>query len=724
MSTTESVSRTALDLACGKCAHLNAATAKFCGGCGHSLFEPCAGCGHSVRLTEKYCGDCGADLEKTIRLRIEQAEQSMASAVQAAKEYRYADAISRLDLLARNQDYRLAEITMQAKQAVDKIETLRDQMVSRATAAMESAKSAFALEDRTEVIRLLQSVPTGLLDQASVKLLEQCNAFLREINLLTASVRSALAEKNWITVGTLIDRMIEMRPEDQSAKTLAGQVAKKLMAEADRRFAKCEYADAVDCLDAVPAAGHDEAYTELRQKIDHVRWLSDQFDSEPYATPALGRLALRLSKHSPDDPRGKELVTRLAARLKEPVVNPRHLFPAWSGSRKCHLGGDASILAWPQRVDCKADAVTKTMPARFSVAIGLALQGLGGARVDTPLWEKRSLLGGMANRRKTKLCWGMDIGSSGIRAILLQRDAKETTVVQAYAAEYSAASRFDKEGTSMLACRDAIKAMLEAIPLGNAEVFVNFSSREVLARFVELPPVDDKKARSLLDAEVTDRFPVAVDELCMIKWISEKPKQEAIGRPAAILAARKLAVTNRVEFLTKAGLRVTGIQCESLAIVNFVAFEYATQWEPVSHAESPQHAHVAGGRPQRAAIAVVDAGAASTTLVVVDEIGFWFRTIEGGGDDMTLKLARSAKVVAEEAERLKRDPSTLTCPARDHRVLEERQEFLAMRLGQVIAEPLKQTRGLTITQTWAVGGACLGHAWMRRVLCRSTDGSI
>jgi len=71
MSITESAARTNLDFVCGKCSHANGSGAKFCGGCGHTLFEPCSGCGQSVRLTEKYCGGCGADLEAAIRSRIE-----------------------------------------------------------------------------------------------------------------------------------------------------------------------------------------------------------------------------------------------------------------------------------------------------------------------------------------------------------------------------------------------------------------------------------------------------------------------------------------------------------------------------------------------------------------------------------------------------------------------------------------------------------------------------
>ncbi len=723
MSMAESASRTGVDFECGKCSHLNAAGAKFCGGCGHALFELCAGCNQSVRLTDRFCGGCGTDLDAVLRKRIEQAEQSMLAAVQATKEFRYSDAVTRFGLLTKEQDYRLAEIATQARQALEKVTSLRDQVVNKAAAAMEAAARAAESQDRDEVVRLLESVPSQLLDEASTKLLAQCRAYVGELSDLAESMRGAIAEKNWPFAGVLIDRMMEMRPEEASYRSLAGQIAARLMSEADRLFSKREYGAAVDFLDAVPATNHDTAYAELRQKIDHVEWLNAQFEFEPYATPTLGRLAVRLSKQSPDDPRGKDLVTRLAARLKQPQSSKRHLFPDWTGSRRSQLGGEAAILGWPLKVDCRGDAVTKKLPGRFSIAIGLALQGLGIARVSNVLWEKKSLLGAIASRRKAKMCWGIDIGNAGVRAVLLQRDAKDNdvAVIQAYSAEFAPATRLGKEGKSILACRDAIKSMLETINIGSVDVFANFSSRETLVRFLELPPVDDKKAKSLLDAEVVGQFPLAADELNLIKWFADKPEEDAVGRPAAIVAARKFAVTNRIDFLTEAGLKITALQCEALALINFAAHEFAGDLNPTEPTEqSPDATTIVTNRP-RSAIAIVDAGAASTTVALIEQRGFWFRTIEGGGEELTMNLARSAKVVADEAEKLKRDPSGLANPATDYPPVEERQEALARRLGQVVAEPLKQTRGLTISQTWAVGGACLAHGWLRRVLCRSTE---
>jgi len=651
-----------------------------------------------------------------LRSRIQHAEQTLVSAVQATKEHRYDDAINRLELLAKEQDFRFAEKVEQANRALVKIKAIRDQMLVRADLAIQASKAAATIDDRAEVIRQLESVPACLLDSESTKLLAQSKAYAGEVSQLTGQLRSALAEKDWRASGNLIDRLIKLKPEDEAFQTLAKQIASKLFAKAERRFAKLDYNVALEYLDAYPVICHDNAYLELRLKVEQIVWLTRQFAGEPYATPTLGRLALRLTKQSTDDARGHELVSRLSASLKEPVANNRNLFPAWVGSRKCSLGGEAAILAWPRMIDCKADPIARKSPGRYTVAIGLALQGLGIARVNSLLWEKKSLLGGIANFRKNKSCWGIDIGNAGIRAIHLQKNAEQIIVAEAYSAEFPPATRLGKEGRGVLVLRDAIKVMLEQIEIGNGDVIANFSSREILARFIDLPPVNDKKAKQLLDREATGQFPFALDELSMVKWISEKPDDLGVGRPAAILAAKKMAVNNRVDLLNEAGLKVTGLQCEALALVNLASYEFEIELATRSDATE---ACLRTSDKSRNAIAIVDAGAASTTLVLVDKCGFWFRAIEGGGEDMTMGLARSAKVVADEAEKLKRDPSSLTNPANQYQNLEDRLDALAIRLKQVANDFLKQNQELLITQTWAVGGGCFAHGWMRRVLCNT-----
>ena len=707
MSTAESTRSTSLDLRCGSCAHVNLPEARFCGGCGHALFEPCSGCQEPVRLNQRFCGLCGDDLNAAFTKQKDLREQSLVDALNDTKQHCYDAAISRLKRLAADPDYRFSHLAASANTAIGKIEQLRDSTMARVAEAKAAAAVAAQRGDKLEIQRLLRNVPSQLLDEDSRSLLAKSQAFTSETQSLQDELKAAAADKNWSRMGSMLGRLIELCPDEKNLVAMARQVTEKLVAKSDVLFDKQNYSAALECLDSVPVICQTDAYSENRQRIQTANWLTQQFNAEPFATPTLGRLAVRLSKHSPGDPAGKNLVVDIAARLKQPPASPSEPYPYWSGSRKSVLGGEVAILGWPKSITCKGDANIKKMPARFGVAFGLALQGLGGTKIETRFGEKKSLLSAITSRRKSKVCWGIDIGNSSIKAVLLQRDTTETVVIDSYTADYPPTNRLGSESNGILAARDAVKKMVEEKGLEKSEVWVNFPAREVLSRFIELPPVDDKKVRSLLDNEVVGQFPVNLDELDLMKWFAEKPSVTGVGRAAALIAARKFKVKQRLDFLSEAGLKVAGFQCEQLALANFAYHEFA---EIIKGEE---------GSLELPAIAMIDVGAAATTLVIVDRDGFWFRSIEGGGEDMTMAIARSAKVVADEAEKLKRDPSSLPLPASQYQPVEEKQLAMANRIKQVVAEPLKDRRDLKIQQTWVVGGGCFTFGWLRRVLCEN-----
>jgi type IV pilus assembly protein PilM len=705
MSTAESTHKTALDLSCGHCSHVNLFEAKFCGGCGSALFEPCAGCQEPVRLNQRFCGLCGTDLESAFAKQLEAREQTLVDALNDAKNFRYDIATSRLKRLAAETDFRFAQLASNAKAAISKIEELESVMKARVAKAQSAALVAEQRGDKLEVQKLLSDFPNHLLDEEARAMLARAKAFNSETQTLQEELKAALARKDLLLAGTLIGRLIELFPNEDGLIAMARQIAQKLIAKSESLFANQKYSEALECLHSVPSACQDETFSETRQRIQTADWLTQQFSAEPYATPTLGRLAVRLSKHSPDDPLGKSLATDIAARLKQSTASVWEPYPHWSNRRKSSLGGDVAILGWSKSIACKGDANIKKMPARFNVAFGLALQGLGDVKINTRFAEKKSLLSALTSRRKSKTCWGIDIGTTSIKAALLQRDATETVVIDSYTSDYPPLTRLGQEGQGLLAVRDAIKKLVEEKHLEKTEVWVSFPSREVLSRFIELPPVDDKKAKALLDKEAIDQFPVDLDELDLMKWSAEKPSVTGVGRPAALIAARKMKVTQRLDFLSEAGLKVAGLQCESLALANFAYHEFSDLLQ------------VEEGSLDYPAIALVDVGATATTLLVIDRDGFWFRSIEGGGEDVTMAIARSAKVVAAEAEKLKRDPSSLSLPDVQYQPVEEKQLAMASRLKQIAAEPLKHRRNLKILQTWVVGGGSFGFGWLRRVLC-------
>jgi Tfp pilus assembly PilM family ATPase len=693
-------------LECGGCKHTNHSSAKFCGGCGHSLYENCPQCATPVTLTKQFCGACGADLVASMREKLDAAHHRIEQSLLFAKDFRFDAASDLLRSLAAEKDYRFAEPAGIAKQALQKIAVAKEKAVAKVHSASAVVKNLDQREDAEEIIRLLEPLPSVLLDEASKSKLAKAKALISEKAHLLATLKAALSEKDWLNASSCIERCIELFPEEPRFRAYASQVSQKLLDAAKNLQAKFKYAEALDAARSLPSTYKSEEADNLRQHLSTAVWLVEQLQNEPLATPTLGRIAVRLAKHAPDDPMGKSMASSLASKLKEQNGSKRSPFPPWYGSGKSSLGGEVSILGWPESIQVNGiDAIRKN-PSRFSIAYGLALQGLAESLVSERLNPKKGFLANLGGRKKAKVSWGIDIGASGIKAVLLERDGVQIKATNAYLKDYSIPAIQVREAIDPAVVQEAIKTMVADLGLTDQDIWVNLPAREVLPRFVVLPPVDDKKASQLLEKEMVGQFPVALDQLGIVSWISGG-SDASFGRPTAIVAARKAMIEQRIDFLKHAGLNVEGLQCDQVALVNYVHREFADS--------------VKRGDGERAipALAVIESGASCATLCIIDSDGFWFRTIDGGGMDLTLTLARAAKVVATEAELLKRDPSRIALPADQWTAIEEKSRLLASRIKSLLAEAMKDRLNLDVRQTWLTGGSSFLHGWARQLIERS-----
>jgi type IV pilus assembly protein PilM len=691
---------------CGNCSHPNQEESKFCGGCGQPTFEPCGSCQASVRLTQKFCGECGADLDSLLQKRLQSTEQLLVLSLNEAKKYEYESAIARLKRIASDRDYRFAKLTEQAQKALPKVIELRDQKLKRFSEIEAAGLAAAEKGDNSRVVELLSAVPPAFLSEAASGALRKSKLFLSEVTDLQNSLKESLASEDWCLAGSLLSRALSIFPDEPCFQQLSENVSKRLAADADALFDKLDYEGALDRLDSIPSAFQTADHEEKKQRIANIKWLAGQFQPEPFATPTLGRLAVRLGKESPTDPLAKEMVNKIASALKESKREPSSPYPNWLGRRQSAVGGDVSILGWPQSIDFSSHEVISKNPARFGVAFGLAMQSLQVGFFESGFVQKKSLMSSLAFKRAVPQGIGIDIGSSSIKAVQLRKEGDKLVVVNSYLREFPTMTRVGSDGKSLMAMREAIKEMIANAEWTTGECWVNYPSREILARFVELPPVDDKKAGKLLDLEAKDQFPVNLDELEVIRWVAGASAELGVGRPSMLLAARKPSVTQRWDLLAEVGLKPVGLQCEAVAMMNFVKREYKDLLEqPDTQGTTP-------------ALVVADAGATSTTFLLLAANRLWFRTIDGGGEEMTAALARSAKLVRDEAERLKKSPHELPAPASQYQPIEEKQDAINHRMKQILSEALRNIRGLDVVKTVVAGGASLGYGWIQRVICK------
>ena len=717
---------------CGACGTENQSESRFCQGCGQGLYEPCSGCGKSVALTQKYCGSCGADLEKAVETARQRYDDALAEAVAAARRYDFDHAIALISPAASNKDYRYQDNASQAAQAIEKIETMKVRAVASADEALVRAKAEFDKGNQVEVVRLLEAVPDRLLSENAKKILARVKSYTSEVDELANSLKEAIAQKEWPTVGGLIDQLLIHEPDDKQYLQVAQQVTVKLIAAAKQLFSAGRYSDAVTRLASVPSAGKDEAFDEIRQKIEDVEWLSRQFDCEPFVTPMLGRLAMRFAKEVPNDRHAQQMVKQMATLIKQADRGKRNPYPHWRGSTDCWMGGQVEFLGVPKSIDLGDQKPPRANLGRFHVAIGLALQGLGHARITEHFSVKKGLFKGIG-WRKAKLCWGLDIGAGAIKAVCLSQGDDGVEMVDSYYQEFAdPLCRAGTQSEKAHLISEALEKLIADREIEDAPVWSNIAGSDLINRFVRLPPVADKQAMSLLDLEITQRIPIAAEDLSITRWLGEADETEVHGRPAVITAAKREAVDRRCEILNDAGLNLVGLQGDTAALVNFLVYEFSDLLNPeTDHSEESDQDAVDESEigedddhllpdpdSTTPTIAVIESGAATTSLILISAETHWLWTIENGGDDLTSALARTSKKTYSEAEQLKRNPAGLALPSKDYTWVEQRQDELRSRMEKVFSDAVHQNPRFDVVEAWCMGGGCLAHQWIRRFMLK------
>ncbi|OYP37465.1 pilus assembly protein PilM [Rhodopirellula sp. MGV] len=720
------IAATSGSVTCGKCSAANTAASQFCAGCGHSLYEKCKGCDRPVLLTQAFCGNCGEDLRASIEKQRQQLEQKLSDAVAATKRADYETARSLLSaVINKKSDYRYIDIARNAQVALDKIEQIASQLTSNATNAISSAQEAFEQEDYKRVIALLEPVPERLLNDDARRILDNSRLVIRQSETSTNELRKAIEARDYATAGQHLDVLLDQQPANEKYQRLAKQIGDKLQQKATRRLEQNRYRAAIDLLHSVPGIAKDEPYSELLDRVEKLVWVSNQFTGEPFATPSLGRLAKRWNELAPADTKAKEALSIIAKRIKADREDPRAMFATRGPKAHSWIGGNLNVLAFPSLIRGFDPVEIQRGSAEFNVAFGLALQGLDEVPIKDQFHQPKQSLLGRLRRKKLSSCWGFDIGSSAIHAVCLQRNEEDGTfsITDCFVKRFSdVGAQLKDRDLNQEWLKEAIAEFSADRDLSEVPVWVSLRGRELVTRFVQLPPVADKQAKALFEREIKDRIPVELDEVVLVKWLCELPSEDedhGFGRPSFVAAAKKSHLEPFVATLEEAGLPVSGIQAAPIALVNFAALEFRDLLGGNDKEnEDEQRPLDPDDRSEQKipGVAIVDSGAETTTVCFVSKRAYWFWTIESGGGEFTRMIARSSQQTHAEAEQLKRDVASIDRPHHVMAPVEQRLDELRSRLDKIVTDAKKTSAPFEIVQTWCCGGGCKMHGWVKTIL--------
>src|SRR5262245_47095964 len=242
--------------------------------------------------------------------------------------------------------------------------------------------------------------------------------------------------------------------------------------------------------------------------------------------------------------------------------------------------------------------------------------------------------------------WGLDLGQCALKALRLQEVEGTLTATAFDYVEYpKILSQPDADPDQLI--REALEQFLSRNTLRGDTVAIAVPGQSGLARFVKLPPVEEKKIADIVKFEAKQQIPFNLDE---VVWDFQKLGAGnvvdgfALETEIGLFAMKRDMINRYIQHFKEVKVEVHVIQMAPLALANFVSFDLLNK-DPNTPTE--------GKGP---AVAALDIGTDSSNLVVTDGGKvIWQRPIPLGGNHFTRALTKELKLTFAKAEHLKRN---------------------------------------------------------------------
>jgi len=238
----------------------------------------------------------------------------------------------------------------------------------------------------------------------------------------------------------------------------------------------------------------------------------------------------------------------------------------------------------------------------------------------------------MLKQRKSIV--GLDIGTSCIKAVELTRE-KYDHVITGYAQidVHDDASRQEAIAELMAAARFRTKRVATAV-----------SGKNVVFRYITMPPISDDKLVQAVRLEADKYIPFDVEDVELdaqrLDYLDSTVADEEMN--VLLVAAKKDVVSDYGRMLNEIGLEPVCVSVDGFALGN--------AWE-LGEVVNP------GIQEPGRTVALVDIGATKACINILrDNVTCFAREVPMGGQDLTNAIARRVGVEPGQAEDLKRDP--------------------------------------------------------------------
>jgi type IV pilus assembly protein PilM len=246
--------------------------------------------------------------------------------------------------------------------------------------------------------------------------------------------------------------------------------------------------------------------------------------------------------------------------------------------------------------------------------------------------------------------WGIDIGQCALKALRMEViNGVATATAFDYVEHPKILSQPDADPD--LLTREALEKFLSRNTLRGDVVCMSVAGQSGLARFVKLPPVEEKKISDIVRFEAKQQIPFPLEE---VVWDYQKIGSGvvtdgfAMETEIGLFAIKREHVFRALAHFQEVDVEVDLIQMAPLALCNFVSYDLLKKDANTVVAEDE-------GAKKNCVVAL-DIGVESSSLVITDgERVIWQRPIPIGGNRFTRALTKDLKLTFAKAEHLKRN---------------------------------------------------------------------
>jgi type IV pilus assembly protein PilM len=244
--------------------------------------------------------------------------------------------------------------------------------------------------------------------------------------------------------------------------------------------------------------------------------------------------------------------------------------------------------------------------------------------------------------------WGIDVGQCALKAIRLeQKDGEVVATAFEYIEHPKILSQPDADPDQLT--REALEQFLSRNNIRGDMVVISVPGQSGLARFVKLPPVEEKKIADIVRFEAKQQIPFPLEE---VVWDFQKLSSgnldggDYVETEIGLFAMKRDLVNRALQQFKDAGVEVHIVQMAPLALCNYIAYDLLGQ-ELAEGEEKPEG---------KACVVALDVGTDNSNLVITDgDKIIWQRPIPLGGNHFTRALTKDLKLTFAKAEHLKRN---------------------------------------------------------------------